>query len=66
MQTIALINQKGRVGKTSYKRLTNNLKLFFEKRRIFKDLSYREYRKNLLLQQNTTQNMLIQKHKKII
>ena len=26
MQTITLINQKGRVGKTTCKRLTNNLK----------------------------------------
>ncbi len=36
MQTITLINQKGRGGKTAQKRPTNNLNKFFRKRRIFK------------------------------
>jgi len=33
--TESLINQKGRGGKTNHKLLTNKLKYFFEKRRIF-------------------------------
>jgi len=36
MQIIALINQKGRVGKTTQKRLTNNLKYFLKKEGFFK------------------------------
>jgi len=35
MQTIALINQKGRGDKTNSKRLTNNLKYFLEKEGFF-------------------------------
>jgi sulfatase maturation enzyme AslB (radical SAM superfamily) len=35
MQIITPINQKGRVGKITFKRLKKNYKLFFKKRRIF-------------------------------
>jgi len=36
MQKITQINQKGRVGKTDSKRLTNNLKYFLKKEGFFK------------------------------
>ena len=36
MRIIALINQKGRGGKTIYKRLTNNLKYFQKKEGFLK------------------------------
>ncbi len=40
MQIIALINQKGGVGKTASKRLKNNLKYFQKKEGFLKILSY--------------------------
>jgi hypothetical protein len=48
MQIIALIKQKGRGGKTASKRLTNNLKLFFEKRKIFENYIVYKIEKNNL------------------
>ena len=49
MQIIALINQKGRGGKTTNKRLTNTINYFFKKRIVSKlnvEDKYRCYKKD--------------------